>query len=75
VRYADPEAEASEKKGLLSRLAFWRDDKPEVKAEQYRVAVVGGDDSSRVLVQDRQGEPERSGTAKRILSLLHEQLK
>jgi uncharacterized lipoprotein len=46
-----------------------------VKAEQYRVAVVGGDDSSRVLVQDRQGEPERSGTAKRILSLLHEQLK
>jgi outer membrane protein assembly factor BamC len=75
VRYADPEAEAGEKKGLLSRLAFWRDDKPEVKAEQYRVAVVGGDDSSRVLVQDRQGEPERSGTAKRILSLLHEQLK
>jgi len=26
-------------------------------------------------VQDRKGEPERSGTAKRILSLLHEQLK
>jgi outer membrane protein assembly factor BamC len=75
VRYADPEAEVGEKKGLLSRLAFWRDDKPEVKAEQYRVAVVGGEDSSRVLVQDRQGEPERSGTAKRILTLLHEQLK
>jgi len=75
VRYVDPEAEAGEKKGLLSRLAFWRDDKAEAKAEQYRVAVVAGGESSRVLVQDRKGEPERSGTAKRILSLLHEQLK
>jgi outer membrane protein assembly factor BamC len=33
VRYADPEAElGAKKKGLLSRLAFWRDDKAEVKA-------------------------------------------
>ncbi|MGD9951671.1 MAG: outer membrane protein assembly factor BamC [Burkholderiales bacterium] len=77
VRYVDPEveAQAGEDKGLLSRLAFWRDDKVAVKAEQYRVTVVAGGESSGVVVQDRKGEPERSGTAKRILSLLHEQLK
>jgi uncharacterized lipoprotein len=39
------------------------------------VAVTAADDASRVQVLDRQGEPERSATAQRILALLHEQLK
>jgi uncharacterized lipoprotein len=37
--------------------------------------VIAGDEASRVQVQDRKGAPERSGTAGRILTLLHEQLK
>jgi len=77
VRYADPQAELAGKKdeGLLARLAFWRDGKPKVKAEQYRVSVTAADDSSRVRVLDSSGAAEKSPTASRILALLHEQLK
>jgi outer membrane protein assembly factor BamC len=75
VRYADPLAEVKEEKGLLGRLAFWRDDKPKVKAEQYRVAVTPDQEASRVQVLDGTGAAEKSPTASRILALLHEQLK
>jgi len=76
VRYADPQADlAGKDKGLLARLAFWRDDKPKVKAEQYRVSVTPADESSRVQVLDKNGATESSPTASRILALLHEQLK
>lgn len=78
VRYADPQAEIGARKdqGLLGRLAFWRgDDKPKVKAEQYRVSVTPADESSRVRVLDSSGAAENSPTASRILALLHEQLK
>lgn len=78
VRYADPQTEIAGKKdeGLLGRLAFWRsDEKPKVKAEQYRVAVTAADEASRVQVLDKNGATESSATASRILSLLHEQLK
>jgi outer membrane protein assembly factor BamC len=76
VRYADPQAEIGAKdQGLLARLAFWREDKPKVKAEQYRVSVTPADDSSRVRVLDSSGAAESSPTASRILALLHEQLK
>jgi len=75
VRYADPLAATKKDEGLLGKLAFWRDDKPTVKAEQYRVAVTGAEDKSQVQVLDRSGTAESSPTASRILALLHEQLK
>jgi outer membrane protein assembly factor BamC len=78
VRYADPEAEMARKsaeKSMFSWLMFWRDDDPKVKAEQYRVAVVGETDNSRVQVLDKNGAAESSVTSRRILTLLHEQLK
>jgi outer membrane protein assembly factor BamC len=78
VRYADPEAEMARKsseKSMFSWLAFWRQDEPKVKAEQYRVAVVAETDSSRVQVLDKNGAAESSPTSRRILTLLHEQLK
>lgn len=77
VRYADPEAGLARKKeeGLLSRLAFWRDDGPKVIPEQYRVAVTPAAEASRVQVLDKNGAAESSPTANRILTLLHEQLK
>ena len=43
--------------------------------EQYRVLVRENKESSQVHVLDRDGAPERSDTARRILSLLHQQLK
>lgn len=78
VRYADPDAEMSRKsaeKSMFSWLAFWRTDEPKVKAEQYRVAVVGETENSRVQVLDKNGATESSTTSRRILTLLHEQLK
>jgi outer membrane protein assembly factor BamC len=78
VRYADPEGEMARKsaeKSWFSKLAFWRDDEPKVKPEQYRVAVVGETESSRIQVLDKNGAAESSPTSLRILTLLHEQLK
>jgi len=78
VRYADPQAELDRKsseKGMFSWMAFWRSDEPKVKPEQYRVAVSAQSDNSRVQVLDKNGAAEASATSRRILSLLHEQMK
>ncbi len=82
VRYVDPEIDAQTKKdepGLLSRLIFfWRSDdksKPLASGGQYRVLVKEAGDASQVQVLTREGGVDRSESAKRILSLLFEQLK
>lgn len=80
VRYVDPDADAKSKEstGMLSKLAFWRST-PNAKDRnaQFRIAVTDGGQSttSEVTVLDKEGRPERSETASRILSLLYEQLK
>jgi outer membrane protein assembly factor BamC len=76
VRYADPEAEMGEKeKGLFSRISDWFSNDSKVKAAQYRVQVTSETNSSQVYVLNKDGSAERSKTAQRILTLLHEQLK
>ncbi len=76
VRYVDSEAALAGKQdeGFLSKLAFWRS-APDPKAEQYRVFVKDRNDSSEVQVLNKEGNPDSSETAQRILSLLKEQLK
>ena len=77
VRYVDPEADALLKKneGILDKLMFWRS-APDPKAEQYRVFVKDGSgDASSVQVLNKEGNPDRSDTARRILALLQSQLK
>lgn len=79
VRYADPEKDMAradaEKPGLLSKLAFWKSSASKVTAEQYRVLITQGGERSQVQVLGKDGAADRSQTARRILSLLHEQLK
>jgi len=77
VRYNDPLADTKKKEGLLSKLAFWQDDdETGTKGTSYLVRLVTGDGAgTRVVVLDEAGQPERSDTAYRILSLLEEQLK
>jgi outer membrane protein assembly factor BamC len=79
VRYADPEKEMAkvdgDKPGLLSKLKFWKSDASNVTAEQYRVLISQGGDKSQVQVLGKDGGVDRSQTARRILSLLHDQLK
>ena len=78
VRYADPEADMRRKdaeRGLLARIFSWGSDDARVKAEQYRVQVRAERDASLVDVLNKDGGRETSRTARRILTLLHEQLK
>lgn len=77
VRYVDPDADnRSPDKGFLSRLAFWRsDDKPAQGGSEYRLRVEGQGDGSRVSVLSREGGQDNSDTARRMLGLLHEQLR
>jgi outer membrane protein assembly factor BamC len=73
VRYADPEQE-QQKPGILDRIMdLGKDSK--IKPEQYRVQVKGEQETSEVKVLGKDGAPENSKTAQRILSLLHSQLK
>lgn len=76
VRYTDPEANTTQKKGLLSKLAFWRsDEKQKPKGQRYQVQVkeTGGASLVTILMED--GTPARNETGNRIATLLHEQLK
>lgn len=76
VRYADPESpQGRQKKGFFASLAFWRSDDRKVVAEQYRVVVKDAKDNSVVEVQDKNGAGVNSETARRIISLLEQQLK
>ena len=76
VRYIDPEAEAKsgQEKGFLDKFAFWRKDDPAAKP-QYRVYVAEVAGISDVEVQGIDGKADNSATAKRILTLLLEQLR
>jgi outer membrane protein assembly factor BamC len=77
VRYIDPEAnlDAKSKSGWLDKMAFWRSDKVVDSKTQYRIHVQGDGPDSRVRVMTREGGVDNSETARKILGLLHEQLK
>jgi outer membrane protein assembly factor BamC len=76
VRYVDPEADALGKTNtsFISKLMFWRS-APDPKAEQYRVFVKDRNESSEVQVLGKEGAPDTSDTARKILALLQQQLK
>jgi len=78
VRYVDPEADVRKKddEGILSKLAFWRSSKPAVQAgSQYRIYVKGADGATSVQVLTREGGVDTSESARKILGLLHQELK
>ena len=75
VRYVDPESDGQNKDpGLLSKLAFWKPSTPDPQT-RYRVFVKDGGASTVVQVLTAEGGADQSDTAKKILGLLHEQLK
>lgn len=73
---AQPEPK-KEDKGVVEKLKFWGNDKEKIDpSKQYRVKVEYGDNGdSRVTINDRDGNRNRSTTANRIITLLYEQLK
>ncbi len=75
VRYVDPNADAQDKPGLLSRIFTSRDDRAK-QAAQYRISVkTRSMTSTRVEVLDNKGVPVTSSVSNRILALLNDQLK
>ncbi|OHC64344.1 MAG: hypothetical protein A2040_15230 [Rhodocyclales bacterium GWA2_65_19] len=79
VRYVDPGLDSKKKdddKGFMSKLMFWKggaSDKP--NQAQYRIHVKAAGQSTTVQVLTREGGSDQSEVSKRILGLLHEQLK
>ncbi|MFN2308528.1 MAG: outer membrane protein assembly factor BamC [Gammaproteobacteria bacterium] len=73
VRYNDPLKE-DKQRGFLAKLKFWGDD--DLKAtDQYRVQLTAAGDKTEVTVHDAQGQRDNSPTAKRILTLVQEQMR
>lgn len=76
VRYNDPSKEQSDQdEGLLSKLAFWRDDQKVESGSRYIVALREGGEGTDTVVLNEQGQDEQSETARRILTLIHEQIR
>ena len=62
--------------GILSKLAFWRSDKPVVATgSQYRILVKETGEMSQVEVLSAEGGSDKSDSARKILGLLQQQLK
>ncbi len=75
VRYNDPMRD-EENSGLLSKLAFWRDNNRNTdKENRYQVALKPENEDTQIVILDEQGRRENSETAVRILTLLHEQIR
>ena len=74
VRYIDPDTDTKSDKSWLSRLKFWGSNDAK-KNERYRVVVKEAQSGTDVNVLDKDGGREKSDTAKRILTLLYDQLK
>ena len=79
VRYADTDsmdmAKKDSEKGILSKLAFWKSNDSTVKAEQYRVHIRQFAGKCVVQVLTKDGAQANTETTRRIVALLHEQLK
>ncbi|PTD97319.1 outer membrane protein assembly factor BamC [Pseudothauera lacus] len=78
VRYVDPEVDNNSvrSEGFFSRLAFWRSsDKPAAGGSEYRLRLRGQGEATVVTVLSREGGEDNSETARRMLALLHEQLR
>jgi len=75
VHYIDPfnKAEADDE-GLLSKLAFWKDDAEKTPEEFYNIKLISDAANTKIIILDAEGTRTSSETAKRLLSLLQEQL-
>ena len=79
VRYIDPlkDSNAKKEKGILDKLTFniFSSDDDVQDKSTYLVSLKETGEQTRVTVLNDKGKEEKSSTAFRILTLLHEQLK
>jgi len=75
VHYIDPFNEAEkEEEGLLSSLAFWRDDAEKSPGEYYYIKLISDAEKTKIIILDSEEVRTSSPTAKRLLGLMQEQL-
>ena len=74
VRYQDPEAGSTKKKGFLSRIFSWGSKKKPVPSV-FQVYLKPEGNKTRIIVLDSKGQRKAGETGKRILKLMYEQLK
>ena len=77
VRYIDPQIDNKQpesQSSWLAKLKFWGGSDPK-KAEQFRIQVKDGDSGAQVNVLNKEGVQDNTDTARKILSLLYDQLK
>jgi len=75
VHYLDPFNEADEDEdGMLSKLAFWRDDAEKAPEEYYYIKLISDATNTKIIILDAEETRTSSDTAKRLLNLIQEQL-
>ncbi len=75
VRYNDPMKDTDDP-GLLSKLAFWKDDDKNIdKENRYQVKLTPNGEQTEIVILSESGARDNSATAVRILTLLHEQMR
>ena len=78
VRYVNTDEDSGAglgPKGLISKLAFWREEGGGDQPGQFRIQLSEAGQSTDVKVLNKDGEADKSSDGTRILKLLHEQLK
>src|SRR6185503_18378050 len=77
VRYIDPQIDNKQPEsqaGWFAKLKLWGSNDPK-KAEQFRIQVKDADAGAQVAVLNKEGTQDNSDTARKILTLLYDQLK
>jgi outer membrane protein assembly factor BamC len=71
--YDNDTSTTSEKKGLVSRLAFWRKDEKQADGTLYNISLTGAGDKTELIVLNEEGGWDNSDAAERIIQLIREQ--
>ena len=75
VRYLDPlNDNDANKPGMLSSLAFWKDDAEKAPKEFYYIKLISDAAKTKIVILDAEQVRTSSDTAKRLLTLMQEQL-
>lgn len=67
-------AEDSQRRGLLSKLAFWRDTERE-EGERYRVRLAGQEGQTLIVIHDTEGNPSETPAAQFILDNIRQAMR
>jgi outer membrane protein assembly factor BamC len=75
VRYLDPmNNDEGDEPGLLSKLAFWKDDVEKTPGEFYYIKLISDAEKTKIVILDAEQVRTSSDTAQRLLTLMQEQL-